>query len=319
MPEKLVHQMNHKQIVIGLDTSAYTTSIAAINLQRVVLLDLKRILQVPLGTRGLRQSDARIQHHQNLLEMMVEIERNLDLEEVGAIAVSDKPRPIEGSYMPVFMDGVEFGAKLANRLNLPMYCFSHQEGHIEAVRHFSRLSETNRLLCFHLSGGTSELLRVEEGKVQIIGGSKDIAFGQLIDRVGVALGMGFPAGLQMDQLSYGKESTTSWLKPIQVVGMEFNLSGIETQCQRRILEGVSPEELIPELFRRISQCLLQVSEIACSKNQIPEILMVGGVSGSQTVQDYLQKHSKNGKPIFGTYSSDNAVGIALLGGNQLWR
>lgn len=311
--------MNQNNIVIGIDTSAYTTSLAAVNQKGEVLLDLKRILRVPLGTRGLRQSDARIQHHQNLLEMLVELEDCLDMEQVCAIAVSDKPRPVAGSYMPVFMDGVEFGAKLANHRNVPLYYFSHQEGHIEAVRHFSPLTEENKLLCFHLSGGTSELLYVEDDVVQIIGGSKDLAFGQLIDRVGVSLGMAFPAGNQMDLLAYRKKPTTNWLKPIPKDGLEFNLSGIETQCQRRILEGVLSEELIPELFLRISKCLCAISEEACQQYQLKEILMVGGVSGSRTVQEYLLNHMKSGTTLFGAFSSDNAVGIALLGGNKLWR
>lgn len=311
--------MNLSEIVVGIDTSAYTTSVAAINGQGEVLLDLKRVLQVPLGTRGLRQSDARSQHHKNLIEMMIEIEHGLDMSRIVAIAVSDKPRPVAGSYMPVFMDGVEFGAKLANQLNLPMFYFSHQEGHIEAVRHFSPQTEEDRMLCFHLSGGTSELLLVANGKIQIIGGSKDLAFGQLIDRVGVSLGMEFPAGQHMDQLAFDKVSVSTWLKPIPVLGLEFNLSGIESQCQRRIVEGVPAEELIPELFLRISRCLCKVSDDACKKYRLPTILMVGGVSGSRTVQNYLKRCMKNGTTVFGAFSSDNAVGIALLGGNQLWR
>jgi N6-L-threonylcarbamoyladenine synthase len=310
--------MNHNQIVIGIDTSAYTTSIAAINGQGDVLLDFKRILNVPLGTRGLRQSDARIQHHQNLIEMIAEMEQVLDLDRINAVAVSDKPRPVAGSYMPVFMDGVEFGAKFANRLNIPLFYFSHQEGHIEAVKHFSPMHGAHRILCFHLSGGTSELLLIDGGNIQIIGGSKDLAFGQLIDRVGVSIGMAFPAGQKMEQLAYGIVPTTSWLKPIPITGLEFNLSGIETQCQRRIQEGVSFKELIPELFKRISNCLCNVSDEACKTNKLPYILMVGGVSGSQTVRDYMRKNLKHGTAIFGDFSSDNAVGIALLGGNQLW-
>jgi N6-L-threonylcarbamoyladenine synthase len=311
--------MNRNNIVIGIDTSAYTTSIAAINRQGEVLMDLRRILKVPLGARGLRQSDARRLHHKNLLEMVMQMEGCVEMSRIVAIAVSDKPRPVEGSYMPVFMDGVEFGAKLSNRLNVQLFYFSHQEGHIEAVKHFSPLAEVNRFLCFHLSGGTSELLLVEEHKIHIIGGSKDLAFGQLIDRVGVALGMEFPAGQQMDQIAFGKPSATNWLKPIPIQGLEFNLSGIETQCQRRILEGVPPEDLIPELFQQISKCLCIVSEEACKKYRIPEILMVGGVSASRTVREYLNNNMKNGRTHVGTFSSDNAVGIALLGGNQLWR
>ena len=277
------------------------------------------LLDVPMGTRGLRQSDARIQHHKNLDQILSQLPDALDLKQVAAIAVSDKPRPVAGSYMPVFMDGVEFGAKLANQLNRPLYYFSHQEGHIEAVKHFSPLKGASNVLCFHLSGGTSELLLVEDESVKIIGGSKDLSFGQLIDRIGVALGMAFPAGQQMDQIAYGNVPMTNWLTVIPIHELYFNLSGIETQCQRRIAQGVEKEQLVTELFLRISKCLCKVIDEAGRQNHIQEMLMVGGVSASRTVQDYLLTHLKHCTPIFGTFSSDNAVGIALLGGNKLWR
>lgn len=311
--------MNQSSIVIGIDTSAYTTSIAAVDQQGNVLLDLKRTLHVPIGTRGLRQSDARTQHKQNLTEMNIELINRIRMTDVGAIAVSDKPRPVQDSYMPVFMDGVEFGAKIANQMNVPLYNFSHQEGHIEAIKHFSPVRHTNKFLCFHLSGGTSEVLLVQKGSIQIIGGSKDLAFGQLIDRVGVSLEMGFPAGKQMDDLAFSEGNFTNWLKPIPIVGLEFNLSGIETQCQRRIKEGIPAEELVPELFHRISKCLSKVAEVACQRYNVSDVMMVGGVSGSRTIRDALSHHKKHITIIFGEYSSDNAVGIALLGGTKLWQ
>jgi N6-L-threonylcarbamoyladenine synthase len=315
--------MKSNKIVIGIDTSAYTTSIAAVNQAGQILYDVKQLLQVPKGNRGLRQSDARAQHHANLAVLSYELEQAIDMDEVGAIAVSNRPRPVEGSYMPVFMDGVEFGAKLANRLHVPLFYFSHQEGHIEAVKHFSPMRDISRFLCFHLSGGTSELLLVTDespvGPIQIIGGSKDLSFGQLIDRVGVSLGMEFPAGKQMDEIASGKKCETDMLKPIPITGLSFNLSGIETQCQRTIEAGAQGDELIVELFHRISRCLCKVCDTAFTNYNVHHILMVGGVSGSRTIQSEMNHCLKNGSPVFGTFSSDNAVGIALLGGNTLWQ
>ena len=311
--------MSQNQIIIGIDTSAYTTSVAAINQNGEVLLDIKRVLNVPHGMRGLRQSDARVQHHQNLNKIISTLSNQVSLTDVCGVAVSDKPRPVIGSYMPVFMDGVEKGAQLANQLGVPIYYFSHQEGHIEAIKHFSSQAKAEKVLCFHLSGGTSELLLVNQSKIQIIGGSKDISFGQVIDRVGVRLGMSFPAGCQMDQMAFEKKSNTSWLKPIFIEGLQFNLSGIESQCQRRIDEGIIGEVLVSELFQRIAKCLSQVCDLACRQEQIQHIIMAGGVSGSKTVQDYLSQYLKHAQPIYGAYSSDNAVGIALLGGKKLWQ
>lgn len=311
--------MNQQQIVIGIDTSAYTTSVAAVDRQGEVLFDCKTLLAVPAGMRGLRQSVAREQHNANLSQILGGIGNSISMEQVVAIAVSDRPRPVEGSYMPVFMDGVGAGADLALKLNVPLYYFSHQEGHIEAVKHFSSLDKSDRVLCFHLSGGTSELLLAENGSIQIIGGSKDLSFGQLIDRVGVRLGFDFPAGIKMDQLAHQKAVFTHWLKPIKSDGLRFNLSGIETQCQRRIEEGVVAGELIPELFQRVSNCLAEVADAAALQSGLDHIIFVGGVSGSLTIRENLGQKLKCVVPVYGTYSSDNAVGIALLGGKKKWQ
>ena len=139
------------------------------------------------------------------------------------------------------------------------------------------------------------------------------------DRVGVALGLAFPAGKQMDQIAIGRKCGTDMLKPIPVSGLAFNLSGIETQCQRKIHAGADPEEIVIELFHRISECIRKVTDTAFLEYDIKNILMVGGVSGSDTIRQEMIQGLKNGTPVFGSYSSDNAVGIARLGGNKLWQ
>ena len=57
----------------------------------------------------------------------------------------------------------------------------------------------------HLSGGTQDVLSVEWEKdiMQIVDliHSADITAGQFIDRVGVSLGMPFPAGPSMERLA----------------------------------------------------------------------------------------------------------------------
>ncbi len=81
--------------------------------------------------------------------------------------------------------------------------FSHQEGHIEASK-WSAKTNVEPFMALHLSGGTSELLLVnsDNGRYQahIVGGVKDISAGKLIDRVGVYMGLAFPAGKEMDSI-----------------------------------------------------------------------------------------------------------------------
>ena len=87
-------------IFLGVDTSNYTTSLAAVSSAGEVLANVKIPLRVAEGGRGLRQSDAVFEHTRNL---PIAIERLSELVCVGdAIAVGyyEKPRNAEGAYMP---------------------------------------------------------------------------------------------------------------------------------------------------------------------------------------------------------------------------
>ncbi|MCQ4635884.1 hypothetical protein NE619_04015 [Anaerovorax odorimutans] len=321
--------IKRKDCVLGIDTSNYKTSAAVIDSQGTILCDLRKLLKVKQGERGLRQSDALFQHVENLPELLEEALSDDRAQRIAAVACSDRPRPQEGSYMPVFKAGMGFGQAVAAALRVPYYTFSHQEGHIQAIRWGCGFEEQKQFLCYHLSGGTCELLKVSDAGIEIIGGSKDISFGQVIDRVGVKLGMRFPAGEEMDQCAMSAEKASAFLKKIPADGLYFNLSGIETQCGRRAedMGGQAADEgiqgaLIRELFDKIIAILAEITQKACEKTSITNIMFTGGVSASRYISEGLIEHFRNTEISieFGQQrlSQDNAVGIALLGGKNLW-
>lgn len=313
-----------KRYFLGIDTSNYKTSVAVTDENKSVICDIRRFLEVRQGEKGLRQSDALFQHVKNLPELVEDIRKSFD-GSFSAIAYSSRPRPVDGSYMPVFLAGESFARTLAAALDIPAYSFSHQEGHIESVKAFSTLNNEDEFLACHFSGGTSELLKVSRNKtgydINIIGGSKDIAFGQVIDRAGVILGMKFPAGEEMDKRALAAYGSSKLLTPIKVRDSYLNLSGIDTQI-KRILESLPSNEdtdtIIREIFEKIAgamyKMVVQGTEISGSN----KILMAGGVCSSQFIRNVLtDKFDKAGILAAFDYSGlsqDNAVGTALLGG-----
>ena len=235
-----------EKYILGIDTSNYRTSVAIVDTEGCILTDERMLLKVKKGERGLRQSEALFQHVENLPNLFEKLPT--DKYELSAVAVSTRPRPVEGSYMPCFKAGYGFGKAVAKSMNIPFYEFSHQEGHIEAIRSNTNISQGKPFLAWHLSGGTCELLKVnkisydflnpeDKTDIEIIGGSKDISFGQVIDRVGVLLGMNFPAGEEMDNIACETDAVVKkyakTLTKIKTQGLEFNLSGIETQIQKQ--------------------------------------------------------------------------------------
>lgn len=319
--------MQSKDLILGIDTSNYTTSLAITDINGTITADSRKLLTVRQGERGLRQSHALFQHMENLPEMVLRLFADTDKNRIGAIAASKRPRPVEGSYMPVFKAGVNYGTVMAASLGVPLFEFSHQEGHLEAVLHGSAMSQENEYLAYHLSGGTCELLHVKNGQIQILGGTKDLSFGQVIDRIGVALGMDFPAGKEMDLMASDMRNkqtkTAELMKKIPVDGFDINLSGIETQCRRELEKGADPEVVVYELFRKISNCLCILTEKTVKETNCSHVLFTGGVTASCFIRDEIERfsHGKGWDFLFGdpALSSDNAVGISFLGGKQLWQ
>ena len=178
-------------IALGFDTSNYTTSCAWFDGSRYE--NAGKLLEVKPGELGLRQSDALFQHVKRLPDIVGELSLP---GEIGAVGASTRPRAVEGSYMPCFLAGESQARVLANALDVPFYAFSHQQGHLAAIlRTADRMDLLDQtFLAWHLSGGTTDTLLADGESLTPVGTSCDLHAGQLVDRIGVALGLPFPAG-----------------------------------------------------------------------------------------------------------------------------
>ncbi|MBR6795553.1 MAG: hypothetical protein IKM52_05560, partial [Clostridia bacterium] len=97
-------------LVIGIDTSNYTTSLAILDIEGKLLANLKRPLPVAQGERGLRQSDAVFSHVKNFPSLTEEAQEYIKGRRIAAVGVSTRPRLQEGSYMPCFLTGQAFAS-----------------------------------------------------------------------------------------------------------------------------------------------------------------------------------------------------------------
>ena len=307
-----------RSLVLGLDTSNYTTSVAVTYAQTgEILADERILLTVKQGEKGLRQSDALFQHWNNLPALL---ERVLPAygKELSVIVASDRPRPQEGSYMPVFTAGVNAARMLAAQTGTELLFCSHQEGHIWAAAHGSAVDprDGEALLCAHLSGGTLELvIKNADGSYAVCGGTKDISYGQLLDRMGVDLGYPFPAGKSVDDLacSHAAEGLKNPFSRVFCDKTYLNLSGLETQLKSAIFRNeLSKEETAYFVMERIAESFCTVADAACREAGASRVLVTGGVACSQ----YLRSYCKDKNYVFGErrLCSDNAVGVSLYGG-----
>lgn len=307
------------RVFLGFDTSCYTTSMAAVSEDGSVLSSSRMLLPVQSGERGLRQSEAVFAHIRQLPNVAQGLMNDLKDVAVAAVGASVKPVDRDDSYMPVFMAGSSQAQVLANTAQAPFYGFSHQGGHIRAGWIGQEMPK-QAYIALHLSGGTTELLQVD-GEITPIGGSGDLHAGQLIDRVGVRLGLGFPAGPMLEKLAMACVDKPQSLLPVSMEKGDLfcHLSGAEAACMRLIDQGdMKGDQIALELFDLISRSiarLLLAGQKAAGANTA---LVVGGVASSSLLRSLLRgRLAKLGARLdvrFGQpqYSGDNAAGIALL-------
>ncbi len=301
---------------LAFDTSNYTSSVSLAENGKI-LSDKRILLTVKKDTVGLRQSEALYQHWENMPKLIAETFDYINQNSISVegIVVSSRPRPLEGSYMPVFNAGVCIAKILGASLNVPVIFRSHQEGHILSAAYSNQVDFSKPLVCAHLSGGTLELVTIDCGMIKIIGGTKDISYGQLIDRLGVALGFDFPAGKYIDKLamSFDHENFKVDFKPIFTQGCELNISGLETQLKKALDNNeLSIEELSYCIMKLISDSFIKI----ISNTGIKQVLVSGGVASSSFLRKYCEKEGY----IFGLpeLCSDNACGLALSEGKLPW-
>ena len=303
-------------LVLGLDTSCYTTS-AALCSTDGLLRQERRLLPVPTGERGLRQSEAVFAHVRQLPQVLLPLLKDCK-DKIDCVCASDRPRDGEDSYMPVFQVGVSQGQALAAALNVPFFTTTHQRGHIAAAKYGTGL-EADRYVALHLSGGTTDTLLIDGNELKPLGTSCDLHAGQLVDRIGVKLGLPFPAGPYLEELALRGENKNRVPVSFETDGLRCHLSGAESQLLRMIEADERKEDVAAEVYGVLCRTVLRMVQTASEKNDTKDVLIAGGVASSRLLRDMLlQRNEKRrtalrlffGKPEL---SGDNAVGVALIG------
>ena len=297
---------------VGFDTSNYTTSVAYFDGNSG--MNCSKLLPVKQGELGLRQSDAVFAHIKGLPELSGRLFSHISAETIGAVGVSTRPRAVDGSYMPCFMVGYTHAKLLSDTLHVPLFEFSHQQGHVAAslwsAGHLELMDEPH--LAWHLSGGTTELLLVEpEGKnvrCTKIGGTTDISAGQLIDRTGKLLELPFPSGKHLDALSQTAQGREVF--KVKCPGMEFSLSGVQNKVESFYQNNDNRAETAAYALRCVCAAVMQASKNALKEYPGLRIVFSGGVASNSMLRRELETLN----PIFSEpqYSTDNAMGVAVL-------
>ena len=220
--------------------------------------------------------------------------------------------------MPCFTVGLTYARLLSTALEVPFYTFSHQAGHIAAALYSSgSLSLLKQpFLAFHVSGGTTEALLVSPDdqrifSCQLAAKTLDLNAGQLIDRVGVMLGLGFPAGPALERLTLTCESKGLRGARPSMKGNDCCLSGGENLCIKLLRQGKEPAYIAAFCLEYVKAALDQMCRGLLERYGRLPVVFAGGVMSNSILREYFSKQygAMFAEPQF---SSDNAGGVGVL-------
>ena len=255
-------------------------------------------------------------------------------EEIDGIAVTQGPGLI-GSLLV----GLSFAKAMAFALKKPLVPVNHVEGHIYSA-FIENPDIAYPILALVVSGGHSSLIySPAPGQYESVARTRDDAAGEAFDKLSKFLGLGYPGGPVIDELSrHGNPKAFPFSIPkISDGSLDFSFSGFKTAALRHIEQaGIKPRrsggkasrkilDLVASFQQSIVNTLIAQTRRAAERLRPSSILLVGGVACNsllrQSMTEEFDKSASGGgikvyypSPI---YTTDNAVMIAAAGTPRL--
>ncbi len=242
----------------------------------------------------------------------------LSVDEINLVAVTSHP-----GLLGSLLIGMTFAKTFSLVYKKPLIGVNHLVGHLLAPALSGEEIEYPNVSLI-VSGGHTELLHVESpNEFKLLGATRDDAAGEVIDKLGRVLGLGFPAGERMDEIARkGNSEIVKLPRPmINSDDLEFSFSGLKTAAvlllDRNRRTKLRQKDFIASLEAAIVDVLIAKLKKAVKSTQVKGVNVAGGVSANTLLRQRLYEWCDKDElkltmpPI--EYCMDNGAMIALAG------
>ena len=311
--------------ILGIESSCDDTSAAVIQ-NGTVLSNVVASQKIHEDYGGVVPELASRAHQQNIVPVVHQAleKAKISKHQLNAIAFTRGP-----GLMGSLLVGTSFAKSLAYGLNIPLIDVNHMQAHILA--HFIKDDNSKKppfpFLALTISGGHTQIVRVDNYfEMAVIGETIDDAVGEAYDKSGKILGLGYPAGPEIDnRAQLGTPKAFTFTKP-KVQGLNFSFSGLKTAILYFIQKQTKADanfvknnlnDICASIQYTIIGILIDKLKLASKTTGIAHIAIGGGVSANSGIRQAL----KDGEKKFGwhtyvpkfEYTTDNAAMIAIVG------
>ncbi|KAB1071920.1 tRNA (adenosine(37)-N6)-threonylcarbamoyltransferase complex transferase subunit TsaD [Tamlana haliotis] len=311
--------------ILGIESSCDDTA-ASVLMNGKILSNVVASQKIHEAYGGVVPELASRAHQQNIVPVIHQAleKANITKEQLHAVAFTKGP-----GLMGSLLVGTSFAKSLAYGLNIPLIDVNHMQGHILA--HYIEEEGFEKppfpLLAMTISGGHTQIVKVENYfDMTVIGETIDDAVGEAFDKSGKILGLGYPAGPEIDKRAkLGNPKAFAFTKP-KVDGLNFSFSGFKTAVlyfiQRETKKNPNfIEENLNDICASIQYTIIGILidklKLASKETGINHIAIGGGVSANSGIRQAL----KDGEQKFGwttyipkfEFTTDNGAMIAIVG------
>lgn len=324
-------------LILGIETSCDETGAAIIqgekNSNKVKLLSnvIASSLSVHSKTGGIVPENAAREQVKFIIPVIksaIEQCNNVTIGDIDAIAITYGPGLI-GSLLI----GVETAKSLSLAWDKPLIPTNHLMGHIYAnfieqeldpKRYTVNADIKFPALALIVSGGHTDLVLINNhGDIKWLGGTRDDAAGEALDKIGRLLMLPYPGGPYIEQYAK-KGDPNKYQFPRPMIGskdFDFSFSGLKASVMREVESiGKLDEEIISNICassqKAVIGVLVRKTLKAAKKYNARSILLGGGVAANQTLRNELELEIVNSKSSIKLFAptkslcTDNAAMIA---------
>ncbi|MFH1828516.1 MAG: KEOPS complex N(6)-L-threonylcarbamoyladenine synthase Kae1 [Nanoarchaeota archaeon] len=264
-------------IILGIESTAHTFGIGIITSEGEILANAKN--SYTSKDIGMIPNEI-VNHHKEVAESVLKQAfetSKLSWKEIDLIAYSAGP-----GIDPVLWEGYHKAKKWAEEHHKKFVGINHCAAHLSIGKIYNNLKDP---IYLYVSGVNTQIIFQEAGKYHVMGETLDIGLGNMLDKFGRILGLGFPAGPKIEELAkYGKYVEL----PYTIKGMDVSFSGILTKVQQLYEKGISKEDLCFSIQETCFAMLTEVVERAMAHIGKKELLLIGGVGANKRFCEMLE-------------------------------
>ena len=226
----------------------------------------------------------------------------IERKDIDAVAVSYAP-----GLIGAVLVGVNFAKSCAYALNVPLIPVHHIRGHI-AANYLAYPELEPPFLCLAISGGNTILVDVRDyTDMKILGATRDDAAGECFDKTARVLGLPYPGGKPIDELSQGGDDKKYSFPIAHVDGNPYDMSfsGLKTAVINLVHnaeqkgEEIDRSSLAASFTKAVSDSLVPRTIRAAKALGYNKVVVAGGVAANSRIRaDFKKAAEENGFELF---------------------